>query len=587
MTETAYDRVLAALRSHGHKVVESGSGRKAQAQCAGHNGDGLKLTITGIEGSVLLCCHSRKCPTDQIVAGMGLTMADLYDGRSATYRYDDGRTVKRYYAGDEKQFAQRNATETSTLYHLTQLQQVPTGRTVFLVEGEKDVHAIEAAGGVATTAPQGADSFHKVDVSPLAGHRIVVVVDRPNKPGDHSGHDWAAQVYSKLNGVVEEKPTFVYAKEGKDAADHIAAEHGLNDWEPYEPPDDAAVIEPELEQSERDRRIARIRALTYRRSELSLIPPPSWLIQGVTTRASLTLLSGKFGTYKSFVSIAMACSVATGKPFLGHHVEETGPVIIIAAEGASGVRARIEAWEYAHNGGREIPDDMLIVVGGAVNILRDDDMAGIEELCKAAGPRKVIWDTLHRCAPGIDENSNSEMGAVIDRLSDLRENYNCTQVVNHHTGHAGQRSRGASALEDDFDNSWVIKLAGDGEDRSAGNQRTLEHRKVKDGELSENIPIGLVSAGLSAYVDQMLVSPDKDGAKGWLVMKAYAQQLDIAGIPLEYGRERIRGALKDLGTEVKDNTVLSELAKMRKAPDYAPYRKPSADGLQTLSDESV
>lgn len=331
-----------------------------------------------------------------------------------------------------------------------------------------------------------------------------------------------------------------------------------------------------------DRRTARIRALTYRRSELGAIPPPSWLIHGVTTRASLTLLSGKFGTYKSFVSIAMACSIATGKPFLEHHVEEPGPVIYIAAEGASGVRWRVEAWEAAHNEGAPIADDMLIVIGGAVSLLRDDDMGALDNLCKETGPRLIVWDTLHRCAPGYVEESNSEAGPVIERLSDLRERYDCTQLVNHHTGHSGVRARGASALEDDCDNSWVIKLAGDNEDRSPSNQRTMEHRKVKDGELSDKMHIGLVASADSAYVDRQAVAPQE--AKGWLVARAYTQQLDLAGVPLSYGRDRLRAALKALGVEHVDNNTLNDIATTRKTTDYRPYTKPSADGLQTQTD---
>lgn len=328
---------------------------------------------------------------------------------------------------------------------------------------------------------------------------------------------------------------------------------------------------------ERARRMARIKALTYRRSELNLIPAPGWLVEGVMTRASLTLLSGKFGTYKSFVSLALAASVATGVPFLGHYVAEVGPVIYIAAEGASGLRARLEAWEDAHNGGVAIPDDRLIVIGGAVKLLNVDDMAGLEELCKEAQPRLIVWDTLHRVAPGIDEDKSNQAGPAIDVLSALRENYECTQLVDHHTGHAGMRARGSSAWEDDFDNSWVIKLAGDGEDRSPTNQRTMEHRKVKEGELSPKIPIGLVPALDSAYVDRMEVEQAEE-AKGWIVMKAYAQQLDLAGVPTNYGRERIAKALQQLGvTQKLDNNLCSDIARMRKAADYSPYIKPSAD----------
>lgn len=334
---------------------------------------------------------------------------------------------------------------------------------------------------------------------------------------------------------------------------------------------------PDPSAEERARRRARIRAITYRRSELRLIPPPSWLVEGVMTRASLTLLSGKFGTYKSFVSVALAASVATGVPFLGHHVAGTGPVIYVAAEGASGIRARLEAWEDAHNGGAPIADDMLAVIGGPVKLLNGDDMSALEELCKEMRPRLIVWDTLHRVAPGIEEDKSREAGMVIDILSALRESYDCTQLVDHHTGHSGQRARGSSAWEDDFDNSWVIKLAGDGEDRSAANQRTMEHRKVKDGELSEKVPIGLVPALDSAYVDRVEVEPDGETVKGWLVNKAYASQLDHAGVPLNYGRVKVAQELKALGVQSLDNNAAAEIARLRKSPDYRPSTNPSAD----------
>jgi 5S rRNA maturation endonuclease (ribonuclease M5) len=231
MAESAYDRLISALRAHGCKVVDARGGRKAESTCPHHEDRNPSVSITGTSDGVLAYCHAG-CDIDDVLDALGLTKADLFDERSATYRYDDGRTVKRFYDDrGKKRFVQTGAGATSTLYHLAQLQRTPPGRTVFLVEGEKDVHAIEAAGGVATTAPQGADSFHKVDVTPLAGHRITVVVDR-----DAAGDKWAAQVYAKLNGVVEERPTFVYAKDGKDAADHIAAGHGLNAWVDYEPP---------------------------------------------------------------------------------------------------------------------------------------------------------------------------------------------------------------------------------------------------------------------------------------------------------------------------------------------------------------
>lgn len=308
-------------------------------------------------------------------------------------------------------------------------------------------------------------------------------------------------------------------------------------------------------------RAARIRAFTYRRSELDSIPPPTYLIDGVLNDNALAILAGKFGTYKTFVSVSWACSIAAGAPWLGQEVTTAGPVIYVAAEGASGLRARIEAWECTYNRGRQILDDRLIVVGTSVNLKVGADVDAIDVLCGDVQPRMVVWDTLHRCAPGVEENSNTEMGLIIDTLSGLRERHDATQLVIHHTGHAGARSRGASAIEDDFDNSWVVKLGGDGEDRSAKNTRTMEHRKVKDGETSHPIPIALTFAGTSATIER------SEKTTEWIIeekVKAKAAECDAAGIPRQYGRDKLMVAAEKAGIGGVSTQLWSRVAKLRK-----------------------
>lgn len=230
MNERAYDRVIRALHEHGSRVRPGAGGTRAEAQCPHHEDRNASMSVAELGDRAVMFCHAG-CDTRDIVADLGLTMADLYDERSATYRYGDGRVVRRSYDSvGKKQFQQSGASATSTLYHADRLAAVEPGRTVFLVEGEADVHAIEAAGGVATTAPQGASSFHKADVTPLAGLWVTAVVDR-----DEAGDKWAAQVADKLDGVAG-RYRFVRAVEGKDASEHIAAGHSLGDFAPYTPP---------------------------------------------------------------------------------------------------------------------------------------------------------------------------------------------------------------------------------------------------------------------------------------------------------------------------------------------------------------
>lgn len=253
-TVTAYERILRALREHGCKVVERAGGR-TEATCPAHEDGNPSLGVTGIEGQTLIYCQAG-CNYVDVLAVIGLTPADLYDERSATYRYNDGRTVRRYYEGGKKKFAQSGAGQAATLYRLLQLAAVEPGScVVHLVEGEKDVHAIEAIGGVATTAPQGARSFHKADVSPLESHYVAVIVDR-----DETGQIWAQQVAAKLHNVAK-RVRFYQAKEGKDAADHIAAGFGLDDFERIE-------IEPLKQRNTRDEPIATPHAKELHRGQL-------------------------------------------------------------------------------------------------------------------------------------------------------------------------------------------------------------------------------------------------------------------------------------------------------------------------------
>ncbi|MDC5696463.1 AAA family ATPase [Intrasporangium calvum] len=176
-------------------------------------------------------CHAG-CDTEDVLEALDLTKADLYDNPAgAHYEYVDGagrptRTVTR---SADKRFSQTGGSHASELFRLPEvLSAVITGEVVYLVEGEKDVFALQALGVTATTAPMGASSFHRVDATPLSGARVVAVVDR-----DGAGDGWALQVRKKLREVGA-SVTFVRAAVGKDAADHVAAERGVEDFEPYE-----------------------------------------------------------------------------------------------------------------------------------------------------------------------------------------------------------------------------------------------------------------------------------------------------------------------------------------------------------------
>lgn len=222
MTETAYDRLREALARHGSRVEDKGT-NNFMAQCPAHEDRNPSLNVTGIEGQALAHCFAG-CTNDAVLGALDWEPRDLFDNpKGVDYCYDDGRIVRR---SPSKRFSQSgNLKSTPRLYRFRKVARaVAAGERVFLVEGEKDVHALESLGVVATTAPMGAGNFGKVDISPLQGADIVAVVDN-----DEPGRKWAAKVASKLDGVAR-SVEFAKAASGKDAADHVAAGLGLDEF---------------------------------------------------------------------------------------------------------------------------------------------------------------------------------------------------------------------------------------------------------------------------------------------------------------------------------------------------------------------
>lgn len=178
MTGTAYQRLLRQLRDDGRPVEDTGTGR-AYAQCPAHDDPDVSLIITGIEGMILLHC-TMECPPDRVMAAMGRGPADMFDNpHGAYYRYPGGRIQHRT---PDKKFKQSGNTDDDSLYRGDRL--TDDTQTIYVPEGEKDVHAIEWAGGTAVTSAQGARSAHKFDWSPLKGHDVIIVVDL------HRGARW-------------------------------------------------------------------------------------------------------------------------------------------------------------------------------------------------------------------------------------------------------------------------------------------------------------------------------------------------------------------------------------------------------------
>ncbi|MGV0646719.1 AAA family ATPase [Mycolicibacterium sp. XJ2546] len=223
---TAFDRLTAALTERGLKVVPQGD-RKARAQCPAHDDGSPSLSIgpRNDGNGVVLTCHAD-CDTSDVLAALNMRMADLFDDSGLrdiyaprrNYRYPDGRVVHRKPG---KSFPQSGNKKGRALFHGDRIIGSPT---VYVVEGEKDVEAIEAIDGTAVCPAMGAGKAHLADWSPLTGLDVIIVGDK-----DDAGRKHADTIADLLRGIAA-NVRIVEAAVGKDAADHVAADKGLDDF---------------------------------------------------------------------------------------------------------------------------------------------------------------------------------------------------------------------------------------------------------------------------------------------------------------------------------------------------------------------
>jgi hypothetical protein len=197
------------------------------------------------------------------------------------------------------------------------------------------------------------------------------------------------------------------------------------------------------------------------RLQLLALPEPRWLIADFIPANALVGFYGPPASYKSFIALDIAWSVATGVDFAGREVEPGG-AIYVSGEGTAGTPDRMRAWESRRGG----IGDGFGLFDGPVHF---DEPTAVERFiadvaafaCRKGTIRLVVVDTLARCFLG-DENSSRDMGRFIAGLDTVRHAFEATILVVHHTTKKGGSPRGSSALTGALDTQIEVVRRGSG-----------------------------------------------------------------------------------------------------------------------------
>jgi hypothetical protein len=246
-------------------------------------------------------------------------------------------------------------------------------------------------------------------------------------------------------------------------------------------------VPPPFDQGELGRFMAELISTFDQREAL---PDPVWLVRDWLETNSTFSIVGASGSMKSFLALDLAAHVALGLPWHGHPVVQS-PVMLVVAEGVTGLRKRIAAWE----------DHYERVISGLHVFPRAIQAAGPEwplliEACRVLGVGLVVLDTQARVTVGMEENSATEMGVFVQKMDMVRVATGAACGVVHHTGRAGMQDggRGSTALYAAWTTEFGVVKSDDGIVR-------VESNKEKDGpddQILEFKP-AVISLGKDAY----------------------------------------------------------------------------------------
>ena len=275
-----------------------------------------------------------------------------------------------------------------------------------------------------------------------------------------------------------------------------------------------ALFQPVVTELESGKEIKAGRFRFVDEDGMSEIKPPSWLIEGFLPANSYAMMFGEPGTFKTFLALDMALSIASGGEGLGldicwPNIDAMGPVLFAAGEGRSDITRRVQAWAKRHNWGNKTGN---FVLADPVPMVNEEYQPFIDG-AKAMHPeyKLVVLDTLGRSMAGLNENSQEHASAFTNLVEDLQYNLGAAVLVLHHTGLTEKhRGRGSSVFGADCDT--IIRLDRHGKDKIVSMTMTKQ-KDAQEWERKKYVRMETVIVSTDPFVDSLVAAKLAEGER--------------------------------------------------------------------------
>lgn len=431
-----------------------------QARCPAHEDARPSLAVSsGADGRILLHCHAG-CETSAVLAALGLSEADLFPPKASApdlprrqvaeyiYRHPDGAPAFRVVRYEPKSFRQHAAdgqggwrpTRDGAADVVFQLDLIQGHSRIAVVEGEQDVLTLRKWGIPATCNAGGAGKWraHHSQQLQTAGVTRVVLVPDNDAPGERHMHEVAASL--RAIGIGVQWCALPDLPPKGDVTDAVARglsrealKAALQGAPEYVPPADLALVtvadDTTATPAPRTLPLLTIRDLSAR---VAASGPQRFLLRGIFPAGDYGVHSAEAKSQKTWTAGDAAISVASGTPFLGHFAVDTpGHVLLFIGEGGeAAILRRLRAIAAA----REIRvEDLPITVCARAPHFGDNaHMRQVADALAEVPTALVVIDPYYLAARGINAQSVTEAGALLERVQHVCQDARTSLLVVHH-----------------------------------------------------------------------------------------------------------------------------------------------------------
>lgn len=173
-------------------------------------------------------------------------------------------------------------------------------------------------------------------------------------------------------------------------------------------------------------------------------PTDFWLIEDLWENNSVGVIGAPSKSFKSTLTINLACAVATGKPFDGREVKQGAVLIIQGENNLSMEQHKI----YSITGETELP---IYFVDDNITM---DHIYKLKDSILELGVKLLIIDPMYLLFGSGDINKHKDIVLRLEMLSNLSKKTNCSIMLVHHSR---KLERGAKIQTSDMYGSAFIE----------------------------------------------------------------------------------------------------------------------------------